>query len=159
MTRKLQFRAFIDCKQFAVMLYGVNLHIANEMVGCAYEWFQEELEEKTDWKINDDYQLEHKVSQETIDIDTVNILDSGEDYLFFEKTIVTQFTGLLDKNKKEIYDGDVLKDFSGYNWIVSWNDAHACFQVKSQNAVAEIIDNGNMEVIGNIYENPELLKL
>ena len=79
---------------------------------------------------------------------------------YHEDTPVMQFTGLKDKNGVEIYESDRLKDHSGYIWIVFWYNDHACFGVKSveNNVSSEIIDNENMEVIGNIYQNPELLK-
>lgn len=71
---------------------------------------------------------------------------------------VMQFTGLHDKNGKEIYEGDILKG-SLYNWKVFWHQEHACFAVESPPSVAEIIDNQNMTIIGNIYENPDLTQM
>lgn len=72
-----------------------------------------------------------------------------------------QYTGLKDTNGKEIYEGDVLQSVNKHTWLVSWNDNHACFMVTNlvdKHVVSEVIDNDNSLVIGNIYENPELLK-
>ncbi len=76
---------------------------------------------------------------------------------------VMQFTGLKDKNGKEIYEGDVASDYFGVNHLVEWVEEEG-------NLKARVIDRHEwptyrhfkdlrvMEVIGNIYENPELLK-
>lgn len=80
--------------------------------------------------------------------------------------IPMQFTGLKDKNGKEIYKGDVVSWGDGWNnyksSIVFENGAFR--ESRFKNTLEEIChywDNGKYiecEVIGNIYENPELLK-
>lgn len=82
-----------------------------------------------------------------------------------ERFIAMQFTGIHDKNGKEIYEGDIISN--GYEkCIVVWVKKYAGFMLKLINKEYEdkewtnpMIDLRNdEEVIGNIYENPELLK-
>lgn len=74
------------------------------------------------------------------------------------KDVLMQFTGLLDKNKKEIYEGYIVKDNkvspSLPNCRVIRN-----FIEDSYFLLQDIRDfeNNPFEVIGNIYENPELI--
>lgn len=67
-----------------------------------------------------------------------------------------QFTGLVDKNGREIYEGDVLKTDSGAHQFVKYRDDLCSFVCSFKKGASTNIDT-NWVVIGNIYENPELL--
>ena len=72
---------------------------------------------------------------------------------------IMQFTGLLDKNRREIYEGDVLE----YDWdTIKKHRAEVTFMDGSFMVGDEINRHFPAkhlrEVIGNIYENPELLE-
>ena len=72
-----------------------------------------------------------------------------------------QFTGLLDKNGKEIYEGDIISIW-GTTLKVYWEESDASFMAETlgDNAICESGQewSGSCEVIGNIYQNPELLE-
>ncbi len=71
-----------------------------------------------------------------------------------------QYTGLRDKNDTEIYDGDIVIHHSRIYKII-FNAEEARFVLRDDEFELEIpFTNNNskrMEIVGNIYENPELL--
>jgi hypothetical protein len=78
------------------------------------------------------------------------------DGLYKEET-VGQFTGLTDKNGKEIYEGDVV-EWKGVRGEVWYNESAARFFFDDSKGLHLEPHYGHeAEVIGNIYENPELI--
>ena len=83
-----------------------------------------------------------------------------------DKNTIGQFTGQKDKNKKEIYEGDILRFSEVDTAIVEWNEKYSNFMVKpiqdyyfDSDVLGHALEyNNNVEIIGNIYDNPELLK-
>lgn len=82
---------------------------------------------------------------------------------------VSQFTGCKDQNGKDIYEGDILSDGAVVEWFDSLNydsggARHSGFYCKKwiaygQDGELSYHDGfDGVEVIGNIFENPELLK-
>lgn len=80
---------------------------------------------------------------------------------------IGQFTGLCDINGKEIYEGDIIKSSHGTLHYIVYDNDLACFKavVARYNPLGEYetLSKGwvvqfNKEVIGNIHDNPELLK-
>lgn len=103
--------------------------------------------------------------------------------LFVENKVddntVGQFTGMTDKNGKEIYEGDIVckRDLTfglKFDGVVVYNSEMGCFRIHSENnsvtmrmgfEASDVYNDGqctvpvkyDYEVIGNIYDNPELL--
>lgn len=107
---------------------------------------------------------------------------TGEEKI--EEETVGQYTELKDKNGKEIYEGDIVEfedtgeegyeykegfDFNNIAQVVYENgiytlanfgesdNSYYATDCSDEEILEEVLRNGNCEVIGNIYDNPELL--
>lgn len=96
-----------------------------------------------------------------------NWLDAIEEDNFIFQVFpesVGQFTGLKDKNGTEIYEGDIGY-FKGSKCIISWRESYCDYifqhwyhKGRMLNLIKNNISKYNFEIIGNIHENPELMK-
>jgi len=150
MKREIKFRAWNTEMNHMVF---PSLKFGREIWPCTYKRII-----KSETKENGDTV---ELVLEMVSVD--HILQSPE----FE---VMQFTGLLDKSGKEIYEGDIVFNHaeegrSNSNTIIWNNDSYVIEQLSAQDDEIDGIGiylelylyNEDIEVIGNIYENPELL--
>ena len=78
----------------------------------------------------------------------------------FDKDFVTlmQFTGLYDKNGKEIWEGDLIRCMLDPKLISEVTFNRGSFKFDFGRTKLGDFHHADMEVLGNVYENPELLK-
>lgn len=94
----------------------------------------------------------------------IGYLDAWGDGIYkVDPSTICQFTGLTDTYRNKIYEGDIVSgcdfdDVDGYG-VVEWNDG--AFEINNKNVSSTFHDNYwgyELEVIGNIHDNPELLE-
>lgn len=103
--------------------------------------------------------------------------DQYNDYFDTEDMILMQYTGLHDKNGKEIYEADIVKItekkyISNHKVIqmkpiiadIEWSEEYLAYILITLSVkdafenLADYLEEYDIEVIGNIYDNPELLE-
>lgn len=85
----------------------------------------------------------------------------GKDYFGYENDdiILMQYTGVRDMNGKKIYDGDIVECFGRIRQIKwSWGMFYISHPTEPNLDLEEAVTEFGLKVIGNIYENPELLE-
>lgn len=88
-----------------------------------------------------------------------------------EYIAIEQYTGINDKNCKEIYDGDIIQENLSFDidsldgifkYKVYWNEEMLCWgleHIGNESIHDDLWEcNSSIEVIGNIHQNPDLLK-
>jgi len=96
-----------------------------------------------------------------------NVLDLNDDIfndIPKKNKIWVEYTGLKDKNGKEIYEGNIVRDNKGAIWVIThsngafWRGVPSLGNRGGIMPVYLLYDGEDFEIIGNIFENPELLK-
>ena len=126
-----------------------------------------------EWLVGDLLQVANEVFIAPSDGDWFDFIPWKKDNVFHlpsatyvvSTDTIGQFTGLLDKNGKEIYEGDIVANDFGNNNIVNmtveWcTDGYwALHEIDGDDTMHFVADYlKEIEVIGNIYDNPELLE-
>ena len=109
-----------------------------------------------------------KDNKKMLQVKSIHFSDSGDcivinplEFISLEFLELMQYTGLKDKNDVEIYEGDIVKSRNGTCGrinihIIEWNNFYTGFNPLRQDE--SNFNRESSEVIGNIYENQELLK-
>lgn len=116
------------------------------------------------------YIFKNELNEFKVEIFTLVQIEHGDVYELFvqiadeyELIAKCRFTGLPDKNNTEIYEGDIVKSWIFVDELPSgetqWEECEKPYVINWINEIGGFdLNEDKYEIIGNIYENPELLE-
>lgn len=107
-----------------------------------------------------EYDVEQS-GQEMFTVHNPCIIDYGNELLWTEVVpeTVGQYTGMTDKNGKKIFEGDFVS--SGYErltWLIVYDDGGFSLVIDGASCNCQDFNTAYCEVVGNVYDHPELLE-
>lgn len=84
---------------------------------------------------------------------------TDDEMLLVDPETVGQYIGLTDKNGKKIFEGDIVKYKNNSPCKIDYIDSQFVMMWKNFYRNFEQVYDDEIEVIGNIYDNPELLEV
>ena len=89
-----------------------------------------------------------------------NLFNSNYKIAEFKDIELLQFSGVKDKVGQELYEADVIKFNDGIDDIfglISYDDEDGAYRVSYENITEHLLEReGDFEIVGNIFENPQL---
>lgn len=171
MKREIKFKAWIP--KLKIWLEEISISTADNVLGVCADYLEETIKGRF-IIIDDEIYLPNDYPEEDSRERVMSLL-CGEEYYWIEagEFELVGFTGIKDKLHNEIYEGDIVSDEktiftveyntqnSGF-WIVAQktisNEPFVLMTLNSNTVGNGYFDRKDLEVVGNIYENPELLK-